>query len=796
MKPYPLRVDVAKPSPFVPSFGNARASPSADAEPAERQLDRILAKRQKGGRTEFLVKWHNSSAHTWEPAKAVSKEAIAEYDEKRQRRQQQQADKEASGADAAPPERQPLRILAQRRFEGGQRYLVQWAGSSAASASWEFSKAVGNASLVQEFETAIRRLRNTTLEQLRSGGYSLASLGFRNSSYFQGPSSLDADGTPRQPYSLPTAHAPEPGPARRPAASKPRSKGKQPPSLAPAPAAPAAPLAADRSLNRVGLAPLGNLLRKRLAPVSDEDDELLAASNGAPPEPPAKVRKAAAPPEGEAKAEGAEEASVPERLQPPISIRATLAAARGGGRVRLTLRLVGAPKVRVRKRKMPGYLTVRLRLCGVDRNLMPPLSSSKPAGLSSHAGGKPSAGVGSKLSSLARRTAAQSFSMSTSPPPLASASPVYLTPNNPAAFCSQIASSLTQEAVKSPKATSHLSLDTSGYVLPTAPPGYIYAIGPRRGSYCVLQPVINPSSGGPTPSAPPAGASASVESPMPGTAQAQGGVPVASKGEMEAARMAAGYMHAMGMGNHASPAAAYNAPMAATAGEAPMDMQMVGGRGADDGWEAGHARVAEYQHAEMMHWGVHDGSRGCETVMCGNGCADGRMALAMQSGAYCDEGARGPTPFSCGAAHMRMAGAQAGSQQSSSPYIAVPMQGGNYQLVCMMDQNRSNLAQSTYLVPMSDGSYYQMTQFAQMPVTSMPMGSSCAGMPSHAQESAPAASCGSSAGAYVLAVPMISQEEAPAAAPAMAQVPAHSASPTGTVSPTLGVSPAEARASP
>ena len=61
--------------------------------------------------------------------------------------------------------------------------------------------------------------------------------------------------------------------------------------------------------------------------------------------------------------------------------------------------------------------------------------------------------------------------------------------------------------------------------------------------------------------------------------------------------------------------------------------------------------------------------------------------------------------------------ASCGPPQPSSPYMAVPMQGGNYQLLCMMDQ--PGFAPSTYLVPLPDGGY-QMAQFAQMPVGSMP----------------------------------------------------------------------------
>ena len=160
-RPYPLRVDVAKPSVYQPSFGAARPSPS-EGEPkltTERQLERICGKRQRNGRVEFLVEWQSAIGNSWEPARVLNREAIQDYEEKRRRRQllqsKLQAEKEEQVVEEAPPERQAHRILAHRRFEDGKRYLVQWVGQSATAASWEFSKAISDASLVQEFELAV-----------------------------------------------------------------------------------------------------------------------------------------------------------------------------------------------------------------------------------------------------------------------------------------------------------------------------------------------------------------------------------------------------------------------------------------------------------------------------------------------------------------------------------------------------------------------------------------------------------------------------------------------------------------
>ena len=71
---YPLRVDVAKPAVvYVPSFQKDKdptkqspskpdaSSPSSSQTPRER----ILGKRRRSGRTEFLVKRAGSSESTW-----------------------------------------------------------------------------------------------------------------------------------------------------------------------------------------------------------------------------------------------------------------------------------------------------------------------------------------------------------------------------------------------------------------------------------------------------------------------------------------------------------------------------------------------------------------------------------------------------------------------------------------------------------------------------------------------------------------------------------------------------------
>jgi hypothetical protein len=179
---YPLRVDVAKPAVvYQPSFEKLKPSPvkSATANSpggsgsggggGSTPKERILGKRRRSGRTEFLVKRSGVAESQWELSKNVSASAVQEFEEKRQSRQLLQSRlasakqaKQGGGASASVAEdsgevRVPYRILAGKRFEGGQRYLVHWAGQSVTNASWEPTKRLNNPALVAEFEAAVSR---------------------------------------------------------------------------------------------------------------------------------------------------------------------------------------------------------------------------------------------------------------------------------------------------------------------------------------------------------------------------------------------------------------------------------------------------------------------------------------------------------------------------------------------------------------------------------------------------------------------------------------------------------------
>lgn len=479
--------------------------------------------------------------------------------------------------DIAPDEetvlRQSLvahRILAQREFAEGVRYLVHWRGSTASAAQWVTARAVGNDAVVRQFEAAVRRVRALSTADLNAGNYTLGGLGFVNAVYFQGVNARNPDGSLRMPVPTPAAPPPRAGsalPARRTASnggnappSEPAHRGPgRPPKEARKPGAQSGVARGDENARppprhegdgggaaerRVQLRPDGSrvgiakgltemLKRKRRKngdgwasppPESyDWDDAEFDVPEEEPPPPqpaapsgrPQKIGAAAAaaaaaagvaPPGG-----GEAEALLP-RFLPPISVKAVVSLVTppvpkpgqrataptgppGPPKVRLQLRLTGTPRPRPRrKRPEPSsglqWTSVKMRLCGVDRNMpfvftraLPPAPAPMPLGQN---GSNLAANDPATLSALLPRPSA-SHTVRKRPPPLAASSATYLVVDNPAAFASQLQSALTLDSAARNQATSQLNFDAGGQKLPTAPPGHQYALGPRRGAYTVLQ---------------------------------------------------------------------------------------------------------------------------------------------------------------------------------------------------------------------------------------------------------------------------------------------------------------------
>ena len=128
---------------------DAEASPKPKKGTHDDDIERVVGKRRRSGRTEYLVKWGDGSPNSWEAPRTIDPALVEQYEEKKKRRQMSS---QAVGDDDG---RVAQRILAQRRMEGGKRYLVHWRGRTVAQATWEPAAVLGE--LVGEFEAAVRR---------------------------------------------------------------------------------------------------------------------------------------------------------------------------------------------------------------------------------------------------------------------------------------------------------------------------------------------------------------------------------------------------------------------------------------------------------------------------------------------------------------------------------------------------------------------------------------------------------------------------------------------------------------
>ena len=148
-----LRTAVAKPAEiYTAQWGkgdDAEASPKPKKGTHDDDIERVVGKRRRSGRTEYLVKWGDGSPNSWEAPRTIDPALVEQYEEKKKRRQMSS---QAVGDDDG---RVAQRILAQRRMEGGKRYLVHWRGRTVAQATWEPAAVLGE--LVGEFEAAVRR---------------------------------------------------------------------------------------------------------------------------------------------------------------------------------------------------------------------------------------------------------------------------------------------------------------------------------------------------------------------------------------------------------------------------------------------------------------------------------------------------------------------------------------------------------------------------------------------------------------------------------------------------------------
>ena len=164
---YQPSFDKLKPSPQKTTSSNSPGGSASGGGGSGTSRERVLGKRRRSGRTEFLVKRVGVAESIWESSKNVSASAVQEFEEKRKNRQILQSrlanakpakpggasvgvDEDGGGSRAVPhPRRQALR--------GRARYLVHWAGQSVTNASWSTKRLNNPAHPVQEFEAAVRK---------------------------------------------------------------------------------------------------------------------------------------------------------------------------------------------------------------------------------------------------------------------------------------------------------------------------------------------------------------------------------------------------------------------------------------------------------------------------------------------------------------------------------------------------------------------------------------------------------------------------------------------------------------
>ena len=86
-----LRTAVAKPAEiYTAQWGkgdDAEASPKPKKGTHDDDIERVVGKRRRSGRTEYLVKWGDGSPNSWEAPRTIDPALVEQYEEKKKRRQ-------------------------------------------------------------------------------------------------------------------------------------------------------------------------------------------------------------------------------------------------------------------------------------------------------------------------------------------------------------------------------------------------------------------------------------------------------------------------------------------------------------------------------------------------------------------------------------------------------------------------------------------------------------------------------------------------------------------------------------
>ena len=82
-----LRTAVAKPAEiYTAQWGkgdDAEASPKPKKGTHDDDIERVVGKRRRSGRTEYLVKWGDGSPNSWEAPRTIDPALVEQYEEKK-----------------------------------------------------------------------------------------------------------------------------------------------------------------------------------------------------------------------------------------------------------------------------------------------------------------------------------------------------------------------------------------------------------------------------------------------------------------------------------------------------------------------------------------------------------------------------------------------------------------------------------------------------------------------------------------------------------------------------------------